>query len=327
MVPLDGTIAAHVPDIVAVVDRLIPAPEWRHLTVADLTAGSCLMPLAFGARGPRRLIVNDPAPRSALGARALFGGTVLDASRLPSLLAAPVGTLRAHVPSFHFACDYLTADVAEIFDRLFFADLPDAQRCVFQYLALLWVSGFAPTPEDGFEVLMTHDTAQLAALKDHNWRPYLERARNAPRVLAALAEQINTAIRLQRAGETKVIAADLVDVVATEKFEAPCLAVINPPTNGLDEYVVDDQLLHSLIVNRWVPLSMSRESKEDFWRRRVCAGLEALPEGALAIVWGGDGALSWAECLATWSDYGTTAHVRRTGPGDSAPGWAIIRRG
>jgi hypothetical protein len=155
----------------------------------------------------------------------------------------------------------------------------------------------------------------------------LERARSAPRVLAAHAEQINAAIRLQRAADVNILSADLIDVVAAESFEAPCLAVINPPTNGLDEYVVDDQLLHSLIVNRWVPLSMSTESKEDFWRRRVRAGLDALPAGALAIVWGGDGALSWNECLATWSDYGAPAHVRRTGPGDAAPGWAIIRLG
>jgi hypothetical protein len=124
MVPLDGTIAAHVPDVVAEVDRLVPAEAWPRLTVADLTAGSCLMPLAFGARGPRRLVVNDPAPRSALGARALFGGVMLDKSLLPALLAAPVAALRAHVPSFHFACDYLTEDVAAIFDRLFHADLP-----------------------------------------------------------------------------------------------------------------------------------------------------------------------------------------------------------
>jgi hypothetical protein len=327
MVPLDGTIAAHVPDIVATVDRLVPAEGWAQLTVADLTAGSCLMPLAFGARGPRRMIVNDPAPRSAIGARALFGGTTLDKSLLPDLLTAPVASLRAHVPSFHFACDYLTEDVAAIFDRLFHAELPEDQRRVCQYLALLWVCGFAPTAEDGFEVLMTHDVAQLAALKDHNWRPYLERARHAPRVLDALADQINAAIRLQCAGETQILSADLLDVVAAESFEAPCLAVINPPTNGLDEYVVDDQLLHSLIVNRWVPLSMSRESKEDFWRRRVTAGLEALPMDALAIVWGGDGALNWDECFATWTGYGSAAHVRRAGPGDAAPGWAIIRRG
>src|SRR4029453_9933168 len=122
-------------------------------------------------------------------------------------------------------------------DRLFHADLPEAQRRVCQYLALLWVCGFAPTAEDGFEVLMTHDAAQLAALKDHDWRPYLERARNAPRVLNTLQDQINAAIRLQRAGEMKILASDLLDVVATETFEAPCLAVINPPTNGLDEYV------------------------------------------------------------------------------------------
>jgi hypothetical protein len=327
MVPLDGTIAPEVPAILAALDALIPAADWPRLTVADLTAGSCLMPLLFGARGPRRLIVNDPAPRSAIGARALFGGVQIDTSRLPALLAAPIPALRPHVPSFHFACDYLTEDVAAIFDRLFHADLPDAQRPGFQYLALLFIAGFAPSPEDGFEVLMTHDPAQLRALKDHNWRPYLERARNAPKIVAALAEHINAAIALQRAQACVVLAQDLIDVVAATRLEAPCLAVINPPTRGIDEYEIDDQLVHSLIANRWLPLSMSRESPEEFWRRRVSAGLAALPAGALAVVWGGDGSLSWDQCYATWTRHGVPAHVHRTGPGAAAPGWAIIRRG
>jgi hypothetical protein len=327
MVPLDGTIAPEVPAILAALDALIPESEWPRLTVADLTAGSCLMPLLFGARGPRRLIVNDPAPRSAIGARALFGGVALETSRLPALLAAPVEKLRPHVPSFHFACDYLTEDVAANFDRLFHAGLPERQRAGFQYLALLFVSGFAPSPEDGFEVLMTHDPAQLLALKDHNWRPYLDRARNAPRVIAALADDLNAAIALQHAQESIVLAQDLIDVAVTTRFETPCLAVINPPTRGIDEYEIDDQLVHSLIANRWLPLSMSRERPEEFWRRRVSAGLEALPTGALAIVWGGDGSLAWDECYATWTHYGAPAHVHRTGPGDGAPGWAIIRRG
>ncbi len=199
---------------------------------------------------------------------------------------------------------------------------------VYRYLALLWVSGFAPTPEDGFEVLMTHDPAQLAGLKDHNWRPYFERARNAPRVLAAHAEQINAAIRLQRAGETKIVSADLIDVVATEAFEAPCLGR-HQPTDQRARRIrgrrpaaaqPDRQSLGAAV-------DVPGEQGRILAPARLRAGLRALPAGALAIVWGGDGALSWRECLATWSDYGTAAHVRRTGPGDGAPGWAIIRRG
>jgi hypothetical protein len=325
MLPMDGNIGDYVPDIFAAFERLVPPAGWRDVAYVDLTAGSCLLPMLFGARGVGRLVVNDPAPRSDLAARALFGGRPVDPAMVRELVAAPSPRLRAHVPTFHFACDYLTEPVAGVFDRLFHADLPSADIPAIRYLALLWVLGFVKSVEDGFEVLLTHDEDQLLAIEDVNWRPYIERARRPLEVLSGLIRDLNAAVALQRCRDVAIHSEDLATLCGRLDYGAHALVAINPPTNGLDEYLIDDQIVHSLLANRWLPLSRCRESAEEFWRRRVETALAAVPAGSHCLVWGGDGAMTWAECCSVWSRYGDPVHVARLGPAESSPGWQILR--
>lgn len=325
--PLDGSIAEQAPAILRAFAALLPRAQWSSLTYVDLTAGSCLLPLLFGAAGVARLVVNDTADRSRLAAQALFGGRRLDPGRVRELIATAEPRLRPHVPTFHFACDYFTAPVADVFDRLFHADLPEAERPAYQYLALLWALGFAASDEEGFRILMTQDEEQLLSLPDADWRPYVERARNPEPILLAIADALNTAIDRQCARAVEIHQADMLELCERLDWGEPTLVTINPPTRGLDEYVIDDQVVHSLIANRLMPLSMSRETPEEFWTRRLRKAMAALPTGAYCLVYGGDGSLGWEECMAVWRDYGKPAHVERLGKSSAAPGWAIFRRG
>ncbi len=321
MLPLDGSIHDIAPDILAAVAEIVPRRGWRDLAYADLTAGSCLLPLAFAAAGVRRLVINDVAPRSTLAAQALFPAEPLPPARLGAILSG-VTKLRRHVPSFHFAADYLLAPVAEQFDRLFHAALPAADAAVARYLALLWVMGFAPGATESFEILMTHDPAQLRADDGVNWRPYLRRLARADVVLAGLARDIARGQALTVHATATIHQRDMLDFTSADLPDGPLLVAINPPTRGIDEYVIDDQLIHSLIANRWLPLSRSRESNRDFWTRRVRAAMRLLPRGALYLVYGGDGSMTWRECHAVWSEAGDPLVTRRAGRG----GWAIFRR-
>jgi hypothetical protein len=324
--PLDGSIAEQVPGILGAYARLVAPEQWPRLSYVDLTAGSCLLPLMFAAAGIGRVVVNDAAERTHVAARALFGGRPVDPALVDALVTAPEPKLRAHVPSFHFACDYLTAPAADVFDRLFHADLPAADLPACQYLALLWALGFAPSAEDGFRILMTHAEDQLLAMPDEDWSAYVARARDPRGVLRALADSFNAAIALARARDVRITRGDMLDECERIDYGAGGLVAVNPPTRGLDEYVVDDQLPHSLLANRLLPLSMCRESPQEFWTRRVRKALAQVPPGFHYLVYGGDGSMSWAECWAVWAEYGVPAHVARLGPGDAAPGWAIFLR-
>ena len=51
MLPLDGSIHDIAPEIVSAFAAIVPRRDWPALTYADLTAGSCLLPLAFAAGG------------------------------------------------------------------------------------------------------------------------------------------------------------------------------------------------------------------------------------------------------------------------------------
>src|SRR3954468_22917033 len=113
MLPLDGMIAEHVPDRMGAYAAIVPPRDWRSLTVVDFTAGSCLLPLLFAAAGVERVVVNDAAERSHVAARALFGGVRLDPRVVQHLLSNPSPRLRRHIPSFYFAADYITAEVAD----------------------------------------------------------------------------------------------------------------------------------------------------------------------------------------------------------------------
>lgn len=320
MLPLDGSIHDLAPDILAAVDSLVPRRQWRDLAYVDLTAGSCLLPLAFAAAGVRRMVVNDVAPRSTIAAQALFGAAPLPPARLKALLAGSLPQ-RRHVPSFHFACDYLLEPVAARFDALFQARLPEGEARAARYLALLWVMGFAPGVHESFEILLTHDPAQLRD-DAHDWKPYLKRLDRAEKVLAQHAAAIAAGQKLAARTKVTVHQRDMLDFTAADLPEGPLLVAINPPTRGIDEYVIDDQLVHSLIANRWLPLSRSRETNREFWLRRVRRAMRMLPKDALYMVYGGDGSMTWRECFATWSDFGDPQVVRRNGRG----GWAIFRR-
>ncbi len=326
MLPLDGSIAEHVPAIVAAYARLVPVRDWPKLTVVDLTAGSCLLSLLFGARDVGRLVINDLAPRSQLAAAALFGGRTIDRRRVEALLAAGTPRLLPHVPSFHFACDYLTADVADAFDRLFHARLAAADRPAYRYLALRWALGFAPSAEEPFEILPTHDYRQLRDDLDHDWGPFIRRARRKRQVLARLAADINAAVACVNARRVEIHGTDMRDLCRTIDFGGRVFMVANPPTRGLDEYVIDDQLAHSLLANRWLPLSQSRESAKELWTSCVETALRRLPRGGHALVWGGDGAMSWAACWRVWRRLAMPVIVRRVGRGAHAPGWAILEK-
>lgn len=327
MLPMDGNIAEHVPAIFAAFADLLAEDDWRHVTYVDLTAGSCLLPLMFGAAGVARLVINDPAMRTTIAARALFGGRPIDPNLVRHLATTASPAMLPHVPTFHFACDYLTEPVADMFDRLFHADAPECERSGLQYLALLWALGFAASIEDGFRILMTHADDQLLAIPDEDWRPYVERARRPLEVVLDLVSDVNAAIRLQRAGSIEIHSDDLVEVGRRIEFGARPVVALNPPTNGLDEYVIDDQIVHGLIANRWLPLRKSREDARAFWASRVAAGLAALPPGALCLVWGGDGAMTWSECLAAWRRRSTVRHIGRIAAGSEAPGWAVVEIG
>lgn len=325
MLPLDGSIAEHVPDIVAAYARLVPPSGWPNLTVVDLTAGSCLLPLLFAASGARRLVVNDLAPRSQLAAKALFGGVTLSWPEVERLVTARRPRLRRHVPSFHFASDYLTEPVAGIFDRLFYALVPARQCAALQYLALRWVLGFSPV-DDSWNILPTHDAAQLRSDLSHDWGPYLRRMQRPLPVLRGLANDLNRTITAVSGARAAIHSEDMLTLCRRIDYGTRAFVVANPPTRGLDEYVIDDQLAHSLMENRWLPLSRSRETPEAFWLRRVSAALARVPAGSHALVWGGDGALRWRDCLAVWERYGTlVARHRADRPGGRA-GWAILER-
>ena len=325
MLPLDGSIAEYVPDIVRAYARLVPARQWPGVTVVDLTAGSCLLPLLFAAGGARRLVINDLAPRSQLAAQALFGGVTLSWPEVRRRVTARQQRLRRHAPSFHFASDYLTEPVAAIFDRLYYAAVPARERAVYQYLALRWVLGFSPV-DDSWNILPTHDARQLRDDLAHDWSPYLRRMRRPLPVLRRLVDDINRTIIRVRGARAVVHGEDMLTLCRRLDYGRPAFVVANPPTRGLDEYVIDDQLAHSLMANRWLPLSRSRETPEAFWRRRVEAALAAVPIGSHALVWGGDGALSWRESAAVWSRYGVrVAECRAHRPGGRA-GWAILER-
>ena len=317
MLPLDGSIAEHVPAIAAAYARLVPVKEWPSITVADLTSGSCLLPLVFAAHCARRLIVNDIAERSELAARALFGGQSLSWPTVRRLVTTRRPRLAPHVPSFHFAADYLLEPVAEIFDRLYFA----GQGAAYQYLALRWILGFAPE-DTAWNILPTHDPRQLRADLTGDWAPYLRRAQAPLAVLRRLTDDLNAAMARVAQASVRVHRQDMLTLAPRLAYGKRALVVGNPPTRGLDEYVIDDQLAHSLMANRWLPLSRSRESAEKFWTRRVNAVLAAVPTGGHAVVWGGDGAMRWAECRRVWARWGTLVAHRRVG----RAGWAILER-
>ena len=326
MLPLDGTIADWVPGIMDAYARIVPERDWGKITMVDFTAGSCLMPTLFAAAGVRRLVVNDFAPRSHLAARFLFGRRKIDARRVSALLAARRPKLHPHVPTFHFACDYLLEGVCDVFDRLYHANVPAAERTGLQYLAVRWALGFARTVEDGFDILYTHDPVRLARTRDVDWSAYLARARNPARVLASLVRELNAAIDTIGPAKARLFCADMKDVAPKLKLATPVFAAVNPPTRGLDEYTIDDQLVHSLMANRWLPLSQTPETPLAFWTRRVDAGLRHLPTGAHYMVWGGDGSMKWSECLRIWSLYGEPLHVSRLAADAEAPGWAIFEK-
>lgn len=324
MLPMDGNIGEEVPAIFAAFTALVPSGDWSAVSYVDLTAGSCLLPLLFGARGVGRLVINDPAARSMIAARALFGRRTIDVELVRDLATRPVPRVRAHVPTFHFACDYLTEPVCAVFDRLFHADVPDDAAPGLRYLALRWALGFVRSVEDGFEVLLTHAEDQLLAMTDVDWRPYIARSHRPLEVLDDLVRTINTAIAAQRCTDVTLLSDDLATICSQVDYGAHAFVAINPPTNGLDEYLIDDQIVHSLIANRWLPLSQCRESAEEFWRRRVESGLAAVPAGAHCLVWGGDGAMTFDECLAVWQKFGHPVCVKRLDGGTA--GWLVLRR-
>jgi len=325
MLPLDGSIAEHVPDIVAAYARLVPPAEWPGITVVDLTAGSCLLPLLFAAHGAEKLVINDLAPRSQLAARALFGGASLSWPEVERRLVVPRSRLRRHVPSFHFSSDYLTEPVAVVFDRLYYARVPLRQRAAYQYLALRWVLGFSPV-DDAWNILPTHDPRQLREDLAHDWGPYLHRMHRPRQVLRSLLREINGAIAQVRHARAVIHGEDMLTLCRRLNYGHRAFVVANPPTRGLDEYVIDDQLAHSLMANRWLPLSRSREVPGEFWRRRVAAVLRQVPQGTHVLVWGGDGAVRWRDCVALWERYGDRVAERRADRPGGRAGWAILVR-
>ena len=326
MLPLDGSIAEYVPAIVSAYARIVPVRRWPELTVLDLTAGACLFSLLFAARGVRRVVVNDLAGRTTLAAKALFGGRTLDVRVLRKLTATTDPQLRPHVPSFHVASDYLTEPVADVFDRLFYARLPPAEAHIYRYLALRWVLGFAPSAEEPFGVLPTHAEDQLRDDVDHDWAPYLRRMRQRDVVLALLARDLNAAVRGVAAARVEIHQADARALCPRLEWRPPVFVMINPPTRGLDEYVIDDQLAHSLLANRWLPLSRSRETAEALWTECVESALKCLPRGSHAVVWGGDGEMTWRQCWRVWTRFAEPVVVHPVERGRRRVGWAILER-
>jgi hypothetical protein len=325
MLPMDGTIADHAEAILAAAEDALGPAARGGFSYVDLTAGSCLLPLAFAAAGARRVVVNDIAARSVVAAHALFAGGEVT----PDLLAAAyAGRLPrvAHTPSFAFASDYLTEEICAVFDRLFHADLPRPQAATLRYLALRDVLGFAD-PDDGFRILMTHERDQLAADPDGDWRAFL--AAHADRLarLDALRAALDRARAAIGTPAVRVLHADMRDVAAGIDYRGPCLVAVNPPTNGIDEYVIEDQIVHSLIANRLVPLTRCREGAEAFWRDRVAAALAPMPPGTLFLAWGGDGAMDAEACLKVWLRHGERVHGAIVpGGAGKAAFWGIFRR-
>jgi predicted RNA methylase len=325
MLPMDGTIADHAEPILAAAFDALGDARDAGFAYVDLTAGSCLLPLAFAAAGARRLVVNDIAARTIVAAQALFAGDDL----APGLLAdAHAGRCARtpHAPSFAFASDYLTEEACAGFDLLFHAELPARRRATLRYLALRDVLDFAD-PEDGFRILMTHDRDQLRADREQDWSGFLAahdgRLDRLERRRADLA-QARSAIG---APHVRILNADMRDVAAAIDYRGPCLVAVNPPTNGVDEYVIDDQIVHSLIANRLVPLTRCAETAAAFWRSRVETALAALPAGALFLVWGGDGAMTAEACRSVWLAHGDQVHAARVELGEGrAALWGIFRR-
>jgi len=326
MLPLDGSIAEHVPAILKAYAGIVPVRDWPGLTVLDLTAGSCLLSLLFAAQGVRRVVVNDVAERSVLTAKALFGGRTLDRRQIRGLIAAPRPRLRRHVPSFHFASDYLTEPVAAIFDRLFYAPVPPPERPIYRYLGLRWVLGFAPSTDEDFPILPTHDETQLRRDLERDWGPYLRRQHRAAAILEGLAGDLNAAIRRVAGARVEVHQADVRTLCPQLDWRRRLFVMINPPTRGLDEYVIDDQLAHSLLANRWLPLSRSRETAETLWSECVEAVLHRLPRGSHAVVWGGDGTLTWRQCWRLWTRLAQPVVVHPVERGRRRVGWAILEK-
>lgn len=326
MLPMDGSIADHAEPILAAVAASTADIPIGELAYVDLTAGSCLLPLAFAAAGARRVVVNDTASRTQIAAQALFRGAPADAAAMTRRLADATAPRHAHVASFRFIADYLTRDVAETFDRLFYAVAAPEEELTARYVALRWALGFADA-EDGFQILMTHDAAQLRADRDHDWSGFLARARDPVGTVATLCADIAAGQRALRTAETAILHADMRDIAGTISYDGPVLVAVNPPTNGVDEYVIDDQVVHSLIANRLVPLTRCGESAEAFWRSRVEVALAALPPGAFFLVWGGDGALPASACLDLWRRFGEPVHLQSVvpSPGREAT-WGIFRR-
>ncbi|MBL8697809.1 MAG: hypothetical protein JNK67_05535 [Alphaproteobacteria bacterium] len=326
MLPMDGSIADHAEPILAAVAAATQAVPLADLAYVDLTAGSCLLPMAFAAAGARRVVVNDTASRTQVAAQALFGGAPADAETMVRRAAAATAPRRQHVASFRFIADHLTRDVAEIFDRLYFALAPAAEAMTARYVALRWVLGFADD-EDGFRILMTHDPAQLRADDEEDWRGFLDRARRPSEIIAAVSRDIAAGQGALRTRDVAILHGDMRDVAGAIDYSGPTLVAVNPPTNGVDEYVIDDQVVHSLIANRLVPLTKCGESAAAFWRSRVEIALDALPRGTFFLVWGGDGALSSEDCRATWTRFGDPVHLATVVP---SPGrhalWGIFRR-
>jgi hypothetical protein len=233
---------------------------------------------------------------------------------------------RPHIPSFRFASDYLTAEICALFDRLFHVDLPAPQAATLRYLALRDAMAFAD-PEDGFRILMTHDPAQLRADRDADWSSFLAAHRDRQERLAALRATLIETRAATGAPAIRILNADMRDVAATIDYRGPCLVAVNPPTNGVDEYAIEDQIVHSLIANRLVPLARCHETAEQFWRVRVTAALAPLPAGTFFLVWGGDGAMDAEACQSVWQAYGTRVHTAEIdlGRGRRAV-WGIFRR-
>lgn len=325
MLPMDGTIADHAEPILAAAMDALGGAGRDGFAYVDLTAGSCLLPLAFAAGGARRIVVNDIASRTIVAAHALFAGADL----APGLLAdAHAGRCRrvAHAPSFTFASDYLTDEACAGFDRLFHADLPMQPRATSRYLALRDVLDFAD-PGDGFRILMTHDRDQLRADSEQDWSAFLAAHDGRLERLERRHADLAQARAMIATPDVRILHADMRDVARAIDYRGPCLVAVNPPTNGVDEYVIDDQIVHSLIANRLVPLTRCPETAEAFWRSRVETALAALPAGTLFLVWGGDGAMTAEACVEVWRAYGDRVHAARVDLGEGrAALWGIFRR-
>jgi len=326
MLPMDGTIADHAEEILAAAADAIPAARRRDLAYVDLTAGSCLLPLAFAAGGARSIVVNDVATRTIVAARALFAGGDVPAGMLEDAIAGRLPS-RAHAPSFRFASDYLPEAACRAFDLLFHADVPAPQAATLRYLALRHVLRLAD-PEDGFRVLLTHDREQLLADRDEDWSRFVARLDEGCAGLARDLDAVRAGARAAAAaGGARILHADMRDVAGALDYAGPCLVAVNPPTNGVDEYVIDDQIVHSLVANRLVPLSRCAEAPAGFWTSRVEAALAPMPRGTLYLVWGGDGAMTAEACEAVWVRHGDAVHRSAVEfPDGRGATWGVFRR-